>query len=350
MAATITTRGLSEAEAASFAIRKMIIHLVPKHLAGQTDGDKPDLSEGVADLTPDLRTFFRERLVGTLGKRAIPVEEDANTSSKVPDQVKSLISQGSRLVAVSQQMANQLYSVQTGVNSEGLIVVATGTVQDGATKRPAALVMKLKKTEGANVEKSKVGNKSLYTPSHLRNLMLTSDTQVFKAAVIRKDPNGNLLGIVSDEQTDLGAKVFREDFLGMRPGRSAARVTKAYYERVEEWIVTNVDDPDKRTRYVAALKLDTTSHHKVLDPKQFIAGYIDPPDRDALANFLTENDVPLAGFQKDLSSLRPKQLTKMSRKTSRGLTIVGEPELFSLVETQVVDGETVTLIRDVMSD
>ncbi len=343
---TAATRALTEAEGRTFKMDRMIIHRVPAISVDEKNSAKPDLSADAVSLTADLKAFFARRISATMTERAAGVESNPGSPSKVPDELTELIGDDSKLVDISHRLAEQLYTVQTAVNSDGLLVVARGSVTRTKTKKatPAVLVMKLKTAEGTNVRKS--GN--VYQPQLLRDLMLTDDTKVFKAGILALD-EGDLIGVVSDEQVRLGAKMFREDYLGMRRTEDAATQTQKYYKTVESWVEKSVSDGATRRRYLSSLKVDVFSHKTELDPTQFISDYVDEPHRDALRKHLLESGIKVTKFERNDRLLAPKE-HRMQFVTSKGVKITAEADLANLVKEIEHDDQKVTAIFDTLAD
>lgn len=339
-------RGLDPSEAATFAIKKLIIHEVPAKAAGTTGGS-PNLSEYLLPLDSTLKSFFEDRVKDTMKRQAQPVEEDTGSPSKVASELKTIANAGNaEFLSVSQDVARHLFASQNKTNSDGLLVVANGTTDPGSGRQPAALVMKLETSEGANITRQKQNGKVALAPQHIQDLMLSDKTRVFKAAVVRDDGSG-LIGIVSDHQTELGAENFRGQFLGLMLSRSPAIVTRAFSEAVDEWITTNVTDDEQIVKYRTALRIELGNNSKQLSPQNFIATYIDDGDRQLLETHLNQRDVPLAAFEKNVGQLKPRHL-KPTFTTKQGIRISGNLDVMQeLVEPFTMpDGESVTLIYD----
>lgn len=342
-------RGIDVAEVSALKITKLVIHEVPVHAAG-SEGDGPVLSEYLAPLDRTLKSFFQDRVKETIGRQAQPIEEDSNTSSKVPLELRALVgSPDPDLLSISQAMARHLYSAQNLTNSEGLLAVAIGTITGDRGTVPAALVMKLEKSEGANLRRETKGNKTALTPRHVQDLMLSDKTRVFKAAVIRDDDGQSLVGIVSDAQTQSGAESFRGGLLGFRLSRSLALVTRQFSEAVDRWITDNISDPERIIRYRTALRVELDSHAKQLSPRTFVSTHIDPKDRQPLEDHLKASSIPMMAFEKSKAELKPRHM-RTKTTTQKGIQISGDAELMGrLIEPYVMsDGERVTLIHDLI--
>ena len=64
-------------------ISELVVHEVPRRLSGTTG--KPLLSDVPSRLNDDLRTYFLQKIAGTLRIAAFPVLYDPGTTSPVPE-------------------------------------------------------------------------------------------------------------------------------------------------------------------------------------------------------------------------------------------------------------------------
>lgn len=334
-------RGLTAEQGQSIDADKIVIHLVPKHLADAATPPPPDLSDQAVKLDAQLKTFLGDKIRATFAKNATPVEENSDANSTVPDDVRTLLNDPRKLVSISQALATKLCADQLGGTSDGLLVAARGSVEVKGKDRPAVLVMKLKIAEGANVEKQG----GTYQPEFLQGLMLSTDTKVFKTAVL-VDEGGSLIGVISDEQMVDGAAFFREKFLGMRRSRSSETVTRDFFTTTMSWIQKSVSDPADREEYEQRLKMTLTDQSPQIDRSTFITSQIKQQHRQELADVLDEAGVPKGNFDKDIEWMKPRQRQIRRDFAKTSLSLRGEAEDFSQVERTELDGETVTVIHD----
>jgi hypothetical protein len=338
-------RGLTAEQGQSVDADKIVIHLVPKHLADAATPTPPDLSNEAVKLDAQLKTFLGDKIRATFAKSATPVEENTSANSTVPDAARALLKDPRKLVPISQDLAKKLCAGQLGGTSDGLLVAARGAVKIKGQDRPAVLVMKLKIAEGANVEKAD----GTYKPEFLRGLMLSTDTKVFKTAVL-VDDGGSLIGVISDEQMVGGAAFFRETFLGMKRSRSSETVTRDFFTTTMSWIQKSVADPGDREEYEQRLKMTLTDQSPHVDRSTFITTQIKQQHRQDLADALDEAGVPKGKFDKDTEWMRPRQRQIQRDFTKTSLSLRGEAEDFSKVEKRKLDGETVTVIHDTVNN
>jgi hypothetical protein len=89
-------------------VERLIVHEVPTRPA-RGDGPKPVLSEIDSPLTPELRNYFKERIVGSLTTAAYDVVFDPASGSPVPGLVTEYLGDGRSFVAKSVAIAQHLY-------------------------------------------------------------------------------------------------------------------------------------------------------------------------------------------------------------------------------------------------
>src|SRR6202044_995927 len=158
-------------------------------------------SNALSPLDEDLGGYFQARISESLVRAAYPVVADPERTSPTPDLVYGhLCGDAPGLVETSQAMARHLFEAQQTVRSSpGLLVVATGTLNTGA----CLAVLKLKKQEGLNLARVGSQGAETYSMEHLRRLMLTNDTRVFKVALfdsVGVTEIADIGGLVSDKQ------------------------------------------------------------------------------------------------------------------------------------------------------
>jgi hypothetical protein len=342
----VARRGLTPTEARSFTAGDLIIHVVPTDKKDAAERREVDLSPGVATTDAQIDKFFEERVNGTFREKSVPVEQDTALNVAAVPSVREIIRDAAELVPQSQEIAKALFAVQSAVQPDGLLVVSRGSVELDGTRRPTVLVLKLEPQEGANL----INKSGVHTPEYLSSLLLTGKTKVFKAAVLALEPNDGdgdaLIGCVSDEQTQMGAEFFRSEFLGMRPTRNKAVVTRDFFNSTMNWIDENIADDDIARDYRAALRIEVNSNTTTIDPTNWAQKYLDDGHAGELVNHLTAEGVPVSTFDKDLTWVQPaRRRTKL--ETIQGIKVEGDPEIVAeLVSQDQVDGHPVTVIHD----
>lgn len=323
-----------------FFVDGVIVHEVPSRpVAQRSSDDELPLSEIAAPVTSEVLNFFRERINDSISKHGVDVQADPQTSSPIPQWVIDHLDGKADLVEMSQDMARHLYQEQTGVNPPGLLTVAPSNFKDS----PALAIMKLQKEEGVRVQETELEGHHTLSVEHLRELMLTERTRVFKAGVFYRDDEGIVRGHVSDEQVRGVADFFLGRFLGCRFAESPATTTKQFHDTARSYFDEKVANTDERLRYHTALQVELQKHSNTVRPRDFIRDYIDEEHRHQFEQTLREAKIPLETFQKDTSRLTKSELTRTKAKTERGIQLVGDTETFDEV---VEAGDEVIVIHD----
>ncbi len=317
----------------TLTVLRVIVHEIPPRPVRPqpSTASGPVLSEIDSPLTPGLKNYFRERIITTLTEGAYSVLFDAGTASPVPGLVLDhLYQQNSAFVALSQQIANHLYKTQTLVNPAGLLIVADVTV---ASIRSLA-ILKLEREEGVRVQQSIYENKPTFNIEHLRDLMLTQKTRVFKAGLFvghAPGPDG-VEGVASDTQRGYRPKTevadfFLKKFLGCTLLDAPDVTTKKFFTAAEGFINEKVTDPFLKARYQIALLAEMNDSRSSVRVKQFAQSHLRVPDRQRFVSHLREQGVAKAVIQKDVSLIAP-QLHRLQISFQSGIAVLASPSSF----------------------
>ena len=222
-------------------VSRLIIHEVPKHLA-HDDQVTPTLSEIESNLTGEIRGMLRDRLMSAAetSQRGFDIERDPASTSPIPGLVQSHLAdpKKSDFVDMSRRMANHLFQSQPRISPSGLLLVMECDI-DGLT---AVAVLKIEKEEGARLFRPQ-GGKVTFNLEHLRDLILTPRTKVFKLAIVA--PEGETFrGRACDNQRAYSsykalADFFLERFLGCRLAQSPSVTTKKFYDNTARYLHDN---------------------------------------------------------------------------------------------------------------
>lgn len=342
-----TTPGahVADLDMGRFFVNDIIVHEIPKRYASE-GAAQLDLSQFIVDVGDEVRNFFKERITTTITKFGVDVYLDDKHDDRAPNWIRQyLLDGGCDLVAMSQDMAEHLYHQQQGVQPVGLLVVATGALAG----KDALVIMKLQKEEGARVRRTTVDGQTSLNVEHLRELMLTARTRVFKAGFFHLGKDNQVLGYVSDEQVKDFADFFLHRFLGCSLARRPAQVTKEFHAVTSRFINDRVTDPDSKWMLHEALQVELRSNKDSLRPRDFIKEHVPEDFWADLEEELGANEIPLETFPKDTARLTPRQLTTTRAKTARGIVVTGNSETFNeIVEPKVIEGKKVTVIDDLI--
>jgi hypothetical protein len=204
------------------------------------------------------------------------------------------------------------------------------------------------------VKQARVEDKRTFNIEHLRELMLTSKTKVFKIGLFvkRDGSDGGIEGAVSDKQRGYLPKTevadfFLKRFLGCNLVEAPDVSTKRFFNATEEFINEEVDDPLRKARYNIALLAELNDTGTVLRPRDFAQRHLDVDDRQRYITFLETKDVPTTAIQKD-KTLIAGQIQRLQIDFSSGLAVLGSPESFRehVQMSQLDDGRTRVQIED----
>lgn len=327
-------------------IGKVIIHEIPQHRKSET-GSSPILSEVESPITNDLRIFLREKITESAGSSSACRVEFVNpTDSPIPVFVSEYLVSGKTpdFISMSQEIAKYLYKIQTGVNPTGLLAVMMCELED----KPALGVLKIEREEGLRFQQDEVGGKKTFSLEHIRQLMLTRKTKLFKIGLFIAENRDlqSIHGIVCDQQrgfTEKGevADFFLRKFLGCKLYDDPPITTKRFMEATQEFVDKNIDDPIKKSTYCTHLVSELTSNRQVIRPKKVAEDYFDVKDRKAYIDHLESKGVPISQFDKDTERIK-KRLQKMLVEFVNGVQIIspaeGYEEMVKL--TALDDGRT----------
>ena len=311
-------------------IDKLIVHDVPSRRVN-SQGASPTLSEIDSPLTPTVRNYIRDKVVGALASNSFPVAFDPTSGSPVPALVMdNLGNQSTPFVEASQALANHLFQSQTGSNPPGLLVVAQTSI--GGVNSLA--LMKLEREAGARVASIHHQGKSTFDVQHLSDLMLTDKTRVFKIGLFIQEGTTveSIAGLVSDNQaaqwhkSDI-ADFFLRRFLGCELREEPRVTTRNYLDATEEWINGSVADPVLKSKYGVAVLAEMQRNLSSINPRMFADQNLELDDRQPYISHLRECQVPVTEFPKDNSMIEAR-LRRISMELESGVVIMAKTDVF----------------------
>lgn len=332
-----------------FHVDRLIVHDVPKRSPSDPTHE-PNLSDVESPADQDIKNYFRERIIKSLGTAAYHVVPDGASTSPVPEAVFALLADDyADFVPHSQLMARHLFESQNKINSPGLLVVAAGRIEG----RRSLGLMKLEREQGVRVEEEHLNGGITFNIEHVRDLMLTDTTKVFKVGVFVLEGQGvaDLEGIVSDKQrgyqprTEI-ADFFLARFLGCKLEEQAEVTTKRFFVAAQDYINDEVTDPEHKARYQLALLAELGSNRATLRVAAFAGDHFSDNDRAAFLNRMEEEGVPRV-IDKDTTRIR-SQLQRIQIDFESGILVISPYDVFDEhVAIEVLDGgETRVLIQD----
>ena len=343
-------RGTMPRDFGRLIIEKLIIHDVPSRRVG-VSGNQPDLSEIESPLDATVSNYIRNKLVGTLVNNSFPVVFDESVGSQVPALVfDNLRNQNQDFVQMSQQLATYLYNSQNGNNPDGLLAV----VQTSIEQVRCLAILKLEREAGTRVQLTRLNGKQTFDLQHLRDLMLTDKTRVFKVGLFIQEgiTLESIEGFVSDNQSGQWYKAdiadfFLRKFLGCKLREEPEVVTKNFLDNTEKWINTTIMDPEKKAKYTIAMVAELQKNLTIVNPTLFANQSLEPVDQQPYLHYLERNDIPITDFLKNNNLVAPR-LKRVQMDLECDISILGNPEVFEKkVQMEPQDnGETQITIVD----
>jgi hypothetical protein len=333
--------------ASQLTIEETIIHEITPRTHAPPKNPELILSNALSPLDNDLRAYFKERIAESLKLAAFPVKAKEERSSPTPDLVHLHFTKpDSDFVEISKEMAKYLFAAQQKVRSSpGLLVVIAGKVDSG----PAMVLLKLQKQQGLNLERTGAAGAETYNLDHLRRLMLTDETRVYKIALFESDgvlQPDDVYGEVSDKQRFSSpekrmAAFFLDDFLGCELRDDPTQMTNSYYVGGEKYLNEKVTAPEKQARYHRAFIADLASQSDTVAPKKFADEHLDKEDREAFLNTLKVEGVPTTQFSKDIELIKGR-LQEEEYVFNGGIRVRGTQEALK-EHSEISEGEDKTL-------
>jgi nucleoid-associated protein YejK len=308
----------------SFQIADLVIHDVP---LPNEDGIDVILTDAPLELDADLRQYFRRKIIESLKKRGLDVITDPEESAVARESVRAILEDADQLVLRSHDLARHLFTIQNKANSEGLIAVATGSVDDG----DVVAVLKLEREQGLRLQIVRDEGRTLADVEHLRNLTLTDKTKVFKTSILRLeqlDNESTCYGRASDDQRGIRAgegvaNFFLSKFLGCRLKINPEVATRDFVAAVEKFI-NGLDDQKRQAEYHIALLATLQDQQLDISPRAFAEANLRDDDRENYVAALHDVGLsPDTTFQKDLKLARSKGFTWYFE---HGMTLIGSRE------------------------
>jgi len=314
-------------------IQKLIIHEVPKHLRGDAS-IAPIFSEIESPLDDDLRLFFREKMIQTVGSSsAYEVVFASGTTSPVPNLVADhLADSGVGFIEMSKTIAQHLHNCQSGVNPGGLVCIVD-CQNDG---RKALGILKLEKESGVRLSQTTVGGKQTFDVRMVRDLILTKKTKLFKIGYFfvpdGDEPPGEPepRGIVSDQQLGYQpdkevATFYLSQFLGCTLLDDPRSATKHFFNAAQDFINEKIADPVTRNKAITHLLSELTSKRTRINVRQFAKDYLPTNLASAFESHIEQKGIRGTTIEKN-NELIADQLERVAIEFQNDLKIVGSRE------------------------
>jgi hypothetical protein len=335
----------------SLDLVRVIAHPIPKRFANRPEADLP-FSNAESTISDMIRNYLTERISESLGRAACDVVVDSESESPVPALIERCLGdEPVDLVQVSSEMACHLYACQTGVNSEGLLLVALSSLRGHLS----LVILKLELEGGMRTQQVSAEGKTSCDMEYIPDLSLQQRKPIFKAGLFgRTDPGGAVYGLVSDDQqryrtNSSVARFFLSRFLGCRQSEAPEVTTQHFFNVAEKFINEDVGDPERKARYQIALLAELGSSRGTLDPGEFAMHHLEIDDREAFIRSLETASGSSARFDKDLR-LIDRKIKRMRIDFESGVAVLGPADVFDkFVKTETLpDGKALVKIEDMV--
>lgn len=308
-------------------IEKLIIHNIPKHRKGETDGS-PNYSEDVSTMTDGLRALFQDKIKQALNlDQAFSICFKEETESIVPQKANLILRSDEDFIINSQAIALNLYTVQQGNNAAGILLVIKGRINNN----PVCVILKLEPDNGAQLVRNE--STRTYDVEEVSNLMLTNKTKVFKVAllldgsVFNVDYDGKLMDFQINVKTKKNISTFFLDFLGCKPYSDPKISTKEFYNLTREFIDI-LPDPLARSKYIQDLNSYLMKNQQTISPRQFADEYmLDTEHKNSYKTFLESKSFEFTTYHKD-NSLINNHISKILMEFENGISLLGTKGTF----------------------
>lgn len=267
------------------------------------------LTEELMELSPGDKTFLSNRFVRALSRNARPIRERDPGTDLIPNGLREIWADKSRLLDMSASMAEHLALQQPLSSLPGLMVVATARV----AREDGILVAKVEHQEAMKIEPStNERGRQVFHIERLRELVFGEGSRVYKIAFFSKAlaAQGLVAGDIADVQNGADiANYFLAKFLGCTLREDPSVVTEQLFNGLAKAINSSGLSGEEAADVYSALVTEVKSNRVDLDPRRFIQDHVPPPHQAEVARQLESNGSSLVPVRKD-ASLISSQLVK----------------------------------------
>ncbi len=311
-------------------IEKVIIHEITRQ-ALSDQKTPPHYSEIESPINDDIKLFLKDKVITTIGgSRSHEVVFDDDSNSPIPEIVKKLLDDDSDFVLLSKTIANHLNRIQSGRSPGGLVTIVIANIQN----IKVVGILKLEREEGARLEQTQREGRLTYDILHLRDLILTEKTKLFKIGLFFNEglEEFGYEGKICDNQLSFTpnrevAAFFLTSFLGCRLAGDPRVETKDFFISSQKFIKEKIEDPILQMKYNLHLLSYISNERGVINPRSFARANIGTTHQQQYINHLEENGIKIADIIRDTSLIEHK-INKMILEFENGIKIIGSQENF----------------------
>ena len=194
-------------------------------------------------------------------------------------------------------------------------------------------ILKLEREEGARLQQIQKDGKPTYDILHIKDLILTEKTKLFKIGLFFQDDTGQYGydGKVCDKQLSSSNKevadFFLKSFLGCSLAGDPKVETKEFFNKSQIFINEEVCDPIVQTKYSLHLVSYISNNLRTINARRFAAQYLDEGHKQSYIDFLKNKKVKTTDIVRD-TSLIEGNLKKMTLDFENGVRIIANQKDF----------------------
>lgn len=339
-------------------IERVIIHEIMKQSISEQK-EPPRYSEIESSLNDEIRLFLKDKIIKTIGSsRSYEVVFEEDSNSPIPEIVRNLLNvNDSDFILLSKNIANHLNNIQSGRSPGGLVTIIRGNIQN----RKVIGILKLEREEGARLEQTQREGRPTYDILHLRDLILTEKTKLFKIGLFFKGgvEEFGYEGKVCDNQLSYTsnrevAEFFLTSFLGCRLAGDPKVETKKFFSVSQEFFKEKIKDPIVQMKYNLHLLSYVSNEGRIINPRVFASSSLSTMHRQPYVNYLNEKGVQITDIIRD-TSLIERRISKMILEFENDIKIIGSQEGFEqkvslkTLEDGRTKAEVVSRIKNITS-
>jgi hypothetical protein len=323
-------------------VDNLIVHDVPKKFSRrfvkenpEAQQDGPILSDAPSTVDIDLIRFFHNKISSTIGSSsAFEIELDpALSDNKTQQSILNFFKTGkttfplpeNELIEITQDIAKMLHEVQTAVNPGGILLFIPCHNQN----KFGIAVLKVEREDGVRIQRGITEHgKTTFNAQHIKDLMLTKTTRLFKIVLFFWD-NGGIVGFLCDQQQGVlknreVANFFLTNFLGCKLKEEPHVSTKRFFEITTSYInnsdLTDSEKIDLRTHLVSEL----SNNLPAVNVYNFSQRYLPDGKTQCFMETMKKGDVP-DNFSKDIQLIK-ESIRKIKYELESGIKITGTEE------------------------
>lgn len=339
-------------------IDRVIIHEIMKQ-ALSAEKEPPHYSEIESSLNDEIKLFLKDKIIKTIGSsRSYEVVFEINSISPIPAIVRNLLNiNDSDFILLSKNIANHLNNIQSGRSPGGLVTIIMGNIQN----RKVIGILKLEREEGVRLEQTQREGRYTYDILHLKDLILTEKTKLFKIGLFFKGEveEFGYEGKVCDNQLSHTsnrevAEFFLTSFLGCQLAIDPKVGTKEFFMKSQKFFKEKIEDPIIQMNYNLHLLSYVSNEGRVINPRVFASSNLSTVHRQSYLNYLNEKGVQTNEIIRDTSLIKG-HINNMILEFENNIKIIGSQEGFEQnvslesLEDGRIKAEVVSKIKNIMT-